>query len=578
MRRIFTLVLLLVGLHSLVSAQTTNGIHVKRGCSYDSIVSSNIGTACNATGQYSFAGGFQTHASGQASFAFGISSQATQKNSFAFGQSVQATHQNTFVIGQNAEASQQCSFAMGKGVQASGSYSMLFGFYVSAQQNRCIVIGSGVDSQNPMAVTSSGITLGMGSTLPTMYVSEASGAQKTGKVAIGNVTPVAKLHIRSDANEDAGVILEAGDPTGNGAYIQFKDTAHHITVDTGGNMSISAGDYDTLGVTSKNFKLSDCLIDLGVSEERHLTFSTQGVPSIGCNAYPVTEGYSRNSHGPSYVFEFGSSGLLLRTATYSDPRYNLITNWKNALSVKTDGAVTLNGRVGVNTENSTTDYALAVDGGILTTKVHIQDVNDWPDYVFEDDYQSIPISELKEYIAVYRHLPGVPSEAEVRERGYDVSGMQAVLLEKIEELTLYMLRQQEEIDSLRTLVTVSFGYDACGNRTSRAITFKGMDDGGGGTPRDDDSDSHTSLRDSFSGGEALLFPNPTEGGFVLSLIGGDIPQATAVLCTMEGKVIEERVVKGTVEEFDLSGKPAGVYLLRLTTEGEAKVWKVIKRN
>ena len=327
---------------------------------------------------------------------------------------------------------------MGKGVQASGSYSMLFGFYASAQQNRCIVIGSGVDSQNPMAVTSSGITLGMGSTLPTMYVSEASGAQKTGKVAIGNVTPVAKLHIRSDANEDAGVILEAGDPTGNGAYIQFKDTAHHITVDTGGNMSISAGDYDTLGVTSKNFKLSDCLIDLGVSEEPHLTFSTQGVPSIGCNAYPVTGEYSRNSHGPSYVFEFGSSGLLLRTATYSDPRYNLITNWKNALSVKTDGAVTLNGRVGVNTENSTTDYALAVDGGILTTKVHIQDVNDWPDYVFEDDYQSIPISELKEYIAVYRHLPGVPSEAEVRERGYDVSGMQAVLLEKIEELTLYI--------------------------------------------------------------------------------------------------------------------------------------------
>lgn len=549
MRRIFTLVLLLVGLHSLVSAQTTNGIHVSGGHSYDSIASSNIGTLCEATGQDSFAGGHQSTASGNRSFVFGLNSQATQSN----------------------------SYAMGYMARANSAKSMSLGFYTYAQQTNSIIIGSGANTHNPLLSAGSGITLGMGSTLPTMYVSEASGAQKTGKVAIGNVTPVAKLHIRSDANEDAGVILEAGDPTGNGAYIQFKDTAHHITVDTGGNMSISAGDYDTLGVTSKNFKLSDCLIDLGVSEERHLTFSTQGVPSIGCNAYPVTEGYSRNSHGPSYVFEFGSSGLLLRTATYSDPRYNLITNWKNALSVKTNGAVTLNGRVGVNTENSTTDYALAVDGGILTTKVHIQDVNDWPDYVFEDDYQSIPISELKEYIAEHRHLPGVPSEAEVRERGYDVAGMQSVLLEKIEELTMYMLRQQEEIDSLRTLVTVSFGYDGCGNRTSRAIAFKGMDDGGG-TPRDDDSDSHTSLRDSFSGGEAMLFPNPTEGGFVLSLTGGDIPQATAVLCTIDGKVIEERVVKGTVEEFDLSGKPSGVYLLHLTTEGEAKVWKVIKRN
>ena len=541
----------------MLAQMTTVGIHVSGGQSSALQVSSNIGTNCYATGQNSFAGGNLSTASEQNSFAFGYNTQATQTNSFTIGNTTQAT----------------------------GINSMSLGFFVQAQQRDCIVIGSGYGSHNMLSSNISGITMGVGSTLPTMFISKAE-TGFTGSVAIGNVTPHAKLHIHSDVFEDANIILEPEDRRRNSASIFLLDDSHYITASPDNGMSISAGNQHMLGVNSMNFKIANRLMDLGASSgDRHLTFETQGTPSIGCNAHPESNGYSRPYYGPSYVMEFGDMGLLLRTAAYVAPTLtqtsSMIDNWTDALSVKTNGAITLNGKVGVNIENTYAGYALAVDGGILTTKVRIKEVDQWPDHVFGDGYRLMSLGEVEDYVAANRHLPGVPSEAEVKAEGYDVAEMQAVLLGKIEELTLHVIRQQKEIDSLRTLVTVSFGYDACGNRTSRAILFsKGEPDAPsrGGTPVGDTGQWQASLSDLFGGVETSLFPNPTEGGFILS-IAGEIPQGVkAVLCTMDGKVVEERTVSNATEEFDLGGKPAGIYLLRLVSDREAKVWKVVKRN
>ena len=559
MKKIFLLALLFAGLLPALRAQLQSniGIHVSGGQSSALQVSSNIGTNCYATGQNSFAGGNLSTASEQNSFAFGYNTQATQTNSFTIGNTTQAT----------------------------GINSMSLGFFVQAQQRDCIVIGSGYGSHNMLSSNISGITMGVGSTLPTMFISKAE-TGFTGSVAIGNVTPLAKLHIHSDELEDANIILEPEDRRRNSASIFLLDDSHYITASPDNGMSISAGNQHMLGVNSMNFKIANQLMDLGASlNDRHLTFETQGTPSIGCNAHPESNGYSRPYYGPSYVMEFGNMGFLLRTSAYVPPTLtqtsSMIDNWTDALSVKTNGAITLNGKVGVNIENTYQGYALAVDGGLLTTKVRIKDVNQWPDYVFGDGYRPMSLGEVEDYVAANRHLPGVPSEAEVKAEGYDVAEMQAVLLGKIEELTLHVIRQQKEIDSLRTLVTVRFGYDACGNRTSRAILFsKGEPDAPsrGGTPVGDTGQWQASLSDLFGGVETSLFPNPTEGGFILS-IAGEIPQGVkAVLCTMDGKVVEERTVSNATEEFDLGGKPAGIYLLRLVSDREAKVWKVVKRN
>ena len=80
-----------------------------------------------------------------------------------------------------------------------------------------------------------------------------------------------------------------------------------------------------------------------------------------------------------------------------------------------------------------------------------------PDYVFADDYELRPLSEVRAFIEANSHLPEVPSADEVYANGLNMSEMQMTLLKKVEELTLYTLAQQDEIarlnEKLETLST-----------------------------------------------------------------------------------------------------------------------------
>lgn len=80
--------------------------------------------------------------------------------------------------------------------------------------------------------------------------------------------------------------------------------------------------------------------------------------------------------------------------------------------------------------------------------------NDGPcaDYVFEDDYELRSLDQLSEFISENKHLPNVPSAAAMEKNGVNMANLSGRLLEKIEELTLYTLQQEETIDSLKDLV------------------------------------------------------------------------------------------------------------------------------
>lgn len=105
------------------------------------------------------------------------------------------------------------------------------------------------------------------------------------------------------------------------------------------------------------------------------------------------------------------------------------------------------GRSTLNT-NSPQNTLLEVNGWILAKGLKITQ-GGWADYVFEKNYPLIPLAKLASYIKKYRHLPGVPSAAEVAANGISVGESQEILLKKIEELTLYLLQQQRQIDELR---------------------------------------------------------------------------------------------------------------------------------
>jgi len=97
-------------------------------------------------------------------------------------------------------------------------------------------------------------------------------------------------------------------------------------------------------------------------------------------------------------------------------------------------------------------YLLFVGQGILTEKIKCATKNGdwWSDFVFEDDYNLLPILELKEYIDRNGHLPEVPTSEDVKKDGIELVEMTALLLQKVEELSLYIIELKEDIELLKT--------------------------------------------------------------------------------------------------------------------------------
>ena len=127
-------------------------------------------------------------------------------------------------------------------------------------------------------------------------------------------------------------------------------------------------------------------------------------------------------------------------------------NTPSTRALEVNGNTKLQGTVGINTTVVPTNYQLAVNGKIIATELRIQNRTLWPDYVFEKDYKLPKLADIQTFITQNKHLPNVPSASEVLENGIIVGEMQKTLLRKIEELTLYILDQQKQIDELKNTV------------------------------------------------------------------------------------------------------------------------------
>jgi hypothetical protein len=114
--------------------------------------------------------------------------------------------------------------------------------------------------------------------------------------------------------------------------------------------------------------------------------------------------------------------------------------------------ITGTGKVGIGTVNTNdAGYKLFVETGIRTRKVKV-DQSTWADYVFQTNYRLRPLSEVEQYIKQYHHLPEVPSADEVAKEGLNLGDNQAMLLKKIEELTLYVIEQNKKMQALEAEV------------------------------------------------------------------------------------------------------------------------------
>jgi hypothetical protein len=95
--------------------------------------------------------------------------------------------------------------------------------------------------------------------------------------------------------------------------------------------------------------------------------------------------------------------------------------------------------IGSNSSRIATGYSLSVDGKIIAEDVTIQNSTAWPDYVFSNTYQLMPLDELEKSIEKNKHLPNIPAAAVVEKEGIKLGEMNKKLMEKVEELTLYII-------------------------------------------------------------------------------------------------------------------------------------------
>ena len=137
---------------------------------------------------------------------------------------------------------------------------------------------------------------------------------------------------------------------------------------------------------------------------------------------------------------------------FNKPIYNtsgVYDSWSNtSLQFNTNGTnrilILNNGNVGIGTTSPS--YKLDVAGTIRAQELIVETTG--ADFVFTDDYQLRPLSEVKAFITENKHLPEIKSAQEMQENGVGINELQTQLLQKIEELTLYILQQEERIKAL----------------------------------------------------------------------------------------------------------------------------------
>ena len=146
---------------------------------------------------------------------------------------------------------------------------------------------------------------------------------------------------------------------------------------------------------------------------------------------------------------YAADGIINQATTTSNNRIVDMNNsniWFNTANSTSNGKIYL-GASSVY-PSTTGNYKLFVEGGILTEKVKVAVRNtfNWADYVFAKDYKLMPLKEVEQFVTINKHLPGISSASELVKNGLDVAEMQSKQMEKIEELTLYIIDQNKSLE------------------------------------------------------------------------------------------------------------------------------------
>lgn len=272
----------------------------------------------------------------------------------------------------------------------------------------------------------------------------------SGNVGIGTSSPGYLLHVAKNMTSPSVRIQNLGGA--GGAGFEMVD-------------NLSGADWRFKATTTGGFKIRDHgnsldVITLEANSMANALYidgdgdlGLGGTPSNGrLEMFQTTNYYPFINFNPAAS---GNAGLVFRENSailawwWRDGGSDLVRINNSASSTRNDITINSDGRVGIGTSTHATGYALSVNGKAVCTEVLVDEVANWPDYVFGEDYDLMSLSELEQHIKENNHLPGIPSAATVEENGVLLGEMQKKLLEKIEELTLYTIEQNKKLAELQ---------------------------------------------------------------------------------------------------------------------------------
>ncbi|MFC3197601.1 hypothetical protein ACFOET_08255 [Parapedobacter deserti] len=279
--------------------------------------------------------------------------------------------------------------------------------------------------------------------------------QPTGNVGIGTTSPTALLDIRGriviENGGDAAIFTGTANQELN-RYLSLFNSEERSSASGLRAGGILVSDSYSYANPGKNDLVVKGNIGVGVANPAYKLDVRGGGASIsGTNPIISVNGFNNMLQ----LQNAGHSAIVYNPGEDTELMFGFHSNGNFYWGSKTNGygmTLTKSGQLNVETSVSIGDkkvpgYTLSVDGKVAAKEINVT-INGWADYVFKPHYQLRPLTELETYIKEHGHLPGIPSAQEVDKNGVDLGEMNRKLLEKVEELTLYILKQQETIDQL----------------------------------------------------------------------------------------------------------------------------------
>ena len=275
-------------------------------------------------------------------------------------------------------------------------------------------------------------------------------------VGIGTSSPLSRLHVIGQISAttadpllagfvqlwaDNALIFKSGNVNGG---LRIGSASDLSAVNFSEKMRIADNGNVGIGTTTPHTKLE---VTGGVNAMGFTIINNPGFndnvlrSTFGANTFDLVGTY--NGWDPAGVFVAGYNYAAGGSASSAAKRVYIgnPTNGTNFVCVDFE-----HNNMGIGTTSVGTNK-LAVEGTIAARKVIVTMAVPFPDYVFDEKYSLRPLDSVSSYIRTNHHLPEMPSADSVAKNGLDLGDNQAQLLKKIEELTLYAIQQQQQIET-----------------------------------------------------------------------------------------------------------------------------------